>query len=115
MPTLDIPVGIHVGPGPPGAAYLGMNHYRMSLTDPLLLESVLVDHPHLRLYLMQAGWPMIDCMIALLYARPQVYVDTGVIGPALESIESASFLTPGQKRDILYNNAARFLRRRGLQ
>lgn len=29
---------------------------------------------------------------------------------ALESIESAVFLTPEQKRDILYNNAARFLR-----
>jgi len=28
----------------------------------------------------------------------------------LESIESATFLTPAQKRDILYNNAARFLR-----
>ena len=150
---LDIPIGIHVGPGPPGAAYLGMNHYRMSLTDPLLLESVLVAHPRLRLYVMHAGWPMIDRMIALLYAHPQVYVDTGVIdytqpraefhrylrrlveagygkrvmfgsdqmvwpgviGPALESIESASFLTPEQKRDIFYNNAARFLRLPGLK
>jgi len=29
---------------------------------------------------------------------------------AIDSIESAPFLTPSQKRDILYNNAARFLR-----
>jgi predicted TIM-barrel fold metal-dependent hydrolase len=29
---------------------------------------------------------------------------------ALESIESASFLTAEQRRDILFNNAARFLR-----
>jgi predicted TIM-barrel fold metal-dependent hydrolase len=29
---------------------------------------------------------------------------------AVESIETADFLSPGQKRDILYNNAARFLR-----
>ena len=28
----------------------------------------------------------------------------------IEAIESATFLTPTQKRDILYNNAARFLR-----
>jgi hypothetical protein len=28
----------------------------------------------------------------------------------IESIESAAFLAPNQKRDILYNNAARFLR-----
>jgi hypothetical protein len=27
---------------------------------------------------------------------------------AVESIESADFLTPEQKRDIFYNNAARF-------
>jgi predicted TIM-barrel fold metal-dependent hydrolase len=29
---------------------------------------------------------------------------------AIQSIESADFLTPQQKRDIFYNNAARFLR-----
>ena len=34
----------------------------------------------------------------------------GVIEYGIEAIESASFLTPTQKRDILYNNAARFLR-----
>ena len=30
---------------------------------------------------------------------------------AIEGVESAPFLTTGQKRDIFYNNAARFLRR----
>jgi len=33
-----------------------------------------------------------------------------VIGIGIEAIESADFLTAAQKRDILYNNAARFLR-----
>ena len=33
-----------------------------------------------------------------------------VIGENIEAIEAASFLTEEQKRDILYNNAARFLR-----
>lgn len=32
------------------------------------------------------------------------------IGMAIEAIETAPFLTPAQKRDIFYNNAARFLR-----
>ena len=32
------------------------------------------------------------------------------IGVAIEAIESVEFLTPEQKRDIFYNNAARFLR-----
>lgn len=144
---LDIPVAIHMGPGPPGAPYLGMA-YRMRLSDPLQLEEVLVRHPRLRLYVMHAGWPLGDRMIALLYAHPQVYVDTGVIDytqpraefwrylkllvdagygkrimygsdqmvwpdaipESLQAITSAPFLTPVQKRDILYNNAARFLR-----
>jgi len=32
------------------------------------------------------------------------------IGLAIQGVESAEFLTPEQKRDIFYNNAARFLR-----
>jgi len=34
----------------------------------------------------------------------------GLIEPAIESIEQAPFLNRQQKRDIFYNNAARFLR-----
>jgi uncharacterized protein len=75
----DIPIGIHVGPGPRGAAYRGMPKYRMTLSNPLALEEVLLRHPNLRLYVMHAGWPMGDEMIALMYAHPQVYVDLGVI------------------------------------
>jgi len=34
------------------------------------------------------------------------------IGMAIDGIESARFLTPKQKRDLFYNNAVRFLRRK---
>ena len=34
----------------------------------------------------------------------------GIIGPAIEVIDAAPFLNAAQKRDIFYNNAARFLR-----
>lgn len=34
----------------------------------------------------------------------------GTIAVAIEHIEAADFLSPAQKRDIFYNNAARFLR-----
>jgi hypothetical protein len=34
----------------------------------------------------------------------------GVIEPAIAAIKDAPFLTEAQKRDIFYNNAARFLR-----
>jgi predicted TIM-barrel fold metal-dependent hydrolase len=145
---LDIPAAIHIGPGPPGAAYLGLTKYRASLSDPLLLEDVLIRHPKLRLYVMHGGWPNADRMIALLYAHPQVYLDVavidftqpraefhhylrrlveagygdrimfgsdqmvwpGAIGVAIEAIKSADFLTLAQKKAILHDNAARFLR-----
>lgn len=145
---LDIPVGIHVGNGPPGVAYLGADGYRARLHSALTMEEVLVRHPRLRVYLMHAGYPMIDDLLALMYAHPQVYVGTGVIvytqpRPAfyrylqriieagygkrvmfgsdqmvwpgtidrsIRVIEEAPFLSNEQKRNILYNNAARFLR-----
>lgn len=145
---LDIPVGIHVGTGPPGAIYLGYEDYRARLHSPLTMEDVLVRHPRLRVYLMHAGYPMLDDLLAVLYAHPQVYVDVGIIvfqqprvefyrylrriveagfgkrvmfgsdqviwpgaiERAVAVIEEAPFLSEEQKRDILYNNAARFLR-----
>ncbi|MFM5918371.1 MAG: amidohydrolase family protein [Novosphingobium sp.] len=145
---LDIPVAIHFGPGPPGAAYLPGSGYRARLSSPLLLEDVLVKHPKLRVNIMHAGFPMLDDTLALLYAHPQVYVDTGVIvytqprpafyrylqalvdagfgkrimfgsdqmvwpetiERAIKVIVEAPFLSHEQKRDILYNNAAMFLK-----
>lgn len=145
---LDIPVGIHIGPGPPGVIYLGATGYRARLHSALTIEEVLVRHPKLRIYIMHAGYPMLDDMLAVLYAHPQAYVGLGVIiytqpkeafyrylkalgdagfgnrimfgsdhmvwpeaiAQSIDTIVKAPFLTEKQKRDILYNNAARFLR-----
>ena len=144
----DIPVGIHIGTGPPGVIYLGASDYRGAFHSALTLEEVLVRHPRLRVYVMHAGYPLLDDVLALLYAHPQVYVDVGiivyseprsafyrylqaivdagfgnrvmlgsdqmvwpgVIERAISVIEDAPFLSQAQKRDIFYNNAARFLR-----
>lgn len=145
---LDIPVGIHLGPGGPGEPYLGNAKYRAHLQSALTLENVLVKHPKMRVYIMHAGYPFLDDLLAVLFTHPQVYVEVsmlanvepragfyrylkaiidggygnrvmfgsdqmiwpGLIEPAIRSIEQAPFLTPKQKRDIFYNNAARFLR-----
>lgn len=146
---LGVPMGIHIGTGPPGAPYLGaMGNYRARLHSPLVLEEALVRHPKLRVYIMHAGWPMLDDLLAVLWAHPQVYIDVGAISfvlprrefhkylqriveagfgkrvmfgsdqmnwpraieRAIEAIETAEFLTKEQKRDIFFNNAARFLR-----
>jgi predicted TIM-barrel fold metal-dependent hydrolase len=148
---LDIPVGIHIAAAvPPGLAYLFPPEagLRARLHSPLALEDVLVRHPRLRVYVMHAGYPMLDEMQAVLYAHPQVYVDVaaivwhmpregfyrylealvdagfaervmfgsdqlqypGLIERSIAVIEEAPFLSEEQKRDILYDNAARFLR-----
>ncbi|MGH9777453.1 MAG: amidohydrolase family protein [Candidatus Acidiferrales bacterium] len=74
---LDVPVAIHMGEGPPGAAYFAMPKYRARLTSPFLLDEVLIRHPRLRVYVMHYGSPLIDEMIAMLVAHPQLYVDLG--------------------------------------
>jgi hypothetical protein len=145
---LDIPVGIHIGTGPPGVIYLGDAGYRARMHSALTIEEVLVKHPKLRVYIMHAGYPLLDDLLAVLYAHPQVYVDVGIIvynqprpafyrflqaivdagfanrvlfgsdqmvwpgtiERAIAVIDEAPFLSGQQKRDILYNNAARFLR-----
>jgi uncharacterized protein len=146
---LDIPVGIHLGEGPPATArFPGYDDYRVALGSPLLLEPVLRKYPKLRIYVMHYGSPLVDEMIAMMFAYPNLYVDVSgndwllpraqfhgalkrmvdggfgkrilfgsdqmywpdAIGEAIESIEAAPFLSAAQKRDILYFNAARFLR-----
>ena len=145
---LDIPVGYHLGTGPPGSIYLGAAANRARLHSALLLEEVLVRHPKLRLYVMHAVYPMLDDLLAMLYQHPQLHVDVGVIvwsqpraafyrylralvesgfgnrvmfgsdqmvwpgviERSIAVINEAPFLSAAQKRDILYNNAARFLR-----
>jgi len=145
---LDVPVGVHLGEGPPGGPYWATPSYRARLTTPLQLEDLLIRHPRLRLYVMHYGSPLVDEMIAVLYSHPQVYVDIAgnnwahpraqfygqlrrlidagfgkrimwgsdqmvwpkAIDVAIDTVETASFLTDEQKRDIFYSNAARFLR-----
>lgn len=89
---LDIPVGIHIGTGPPGSPYLGFDAYRARLHSPMALEEALVKHPKLRVWVMHAGWPMLDDMLAVMYAHPQVHVDVGVLAFALPRVEFHRYL-----------------------
>jgi predicted TIM-barrel fold metal-dependent hydrolase len=148
---LDLPLGIHMFPGGPnGGLYLmpQLAGMRAANANPMQLEAALIAHPGARVYVMHGGWPYLEDMKALMYAHPQVYVDTSVIdwilpeselhafleslidagfgdrimfgsdqmvwpqtiGIGIRSIDSAPFLSPEQKEDIFYNNAARFLR-----
>jgi Amidohydrolase len=81
----DIPVAIHMGIGPPGAAYDKQSgpskspNFRIAAGDPRLLEDVLLNHKRLRLYVMHAGFPYLESMLALLYVHPNVHVDVGAL------------------------------------
>lgn len=141
----DIPVGLHLGVGPPGAP---MFYPDFRAQSPLHIQPILNRAPNLRVYLMHAGYPFTDDLKAMLYLYPQLYVDTGVLQIAapredyyafleelvragfgdrimfgsdqmnwpgiikegVDAINNAPFLTYEQKKDILHDNAARFLR-----
>ena len=72
---LGIPVGIHMGTGGNGMANITAPKYRASLGRPFLLEDMLERHPKLKIWVMHAGYPMIDEMIGLMGAHAYVYVD----------------------------------------
>ncbi|QHT71852.1 amidohydrolase family protein [Rhodocytophaga rosea] len=72
---LNIPVGIHMGTGGNGMANITQPKYRASMGNPFLLEDVLAKHPKLKIWVMHAGYPMIDEIIALMGANAYVYVD----------------------------------------
>jgi len=44
---LDLPVGFHVHPGPPGPLYMGMKDARADHVSPKALDKLLVRHPKL--------------------------------------------------------------------
>jgi predicted TIM-barrel fold metal-dependent hydrolase len=90
---MDVPVMIHVGPGPPGTPYLpGSGAYRARLHSPLVLEEALVRHPKLRVVAMHAGWPMLDDTLAMLWTHPHLHVDVGVISFAIPRAAFHSYL-----------------------
>lgn len=86
----DLPVGYHMHPGPPGAPFI--SKLKSAHGRPLLLEDVLQKHPKLRLYVMHAGWPFGDEMIALMWDYPQVHVDIAVINWTLARAEFHAYL-----------------------
>ena len=88
---LDLPVGLHMGLGWPGVN-ADMPKMRMRLGNPLLLEDVLVRHPKLRVYIMHAGWPHIDGLLAMLHSFPGLYIDVGVIDWAIAEPEFHAYL-----------------------
>ena len=144
---LNIPVGIHMGPGAPGN-----KNFKIKNGNPLLIEDVLLKHPNLKLWIMHAGYPMENELISMLSTYGNLYIDISalpwsesktefyrflkrlvdagfanrimfgsdqnnwpeLIAISIRNIENAPFMTKKQKRDIFYNNAARFFQIKSL-
>ena len=74
----DVPIGIHLSLAPPGISATRPS-FRTYLGRPQLLEDVLTKHPKLRVYVMHAGYPYTEEMLALMYIYPNVSVDIAAI------------------------------------
>lgn len=70
-----VPVGIHMGTGGNGMANITQPKFRASLGNPMELEELLARHPKMKIWVMHAGYPFADEMIALMGANAYVYVD----------------------------------------
>ena len=96
-------------------------HYGSPLVDEMI--AMMFTHPNLYVDVACNNWSfpraqfhdalrrMVDAGLIkrIMFGSDQMYWPDA-IGEAIKSIETAPFLDAGQKRDILYNNAARFLR-----
>jgi uncharacterized protein len=96
-------------------------HYASPLVDEMI--AMMFTHPNLYVDIACNNWlnpraqfyghlkRMIDAGFEkrIMFGSDQI-IWPGLIAEAVETIEQAPFLTHSQKRDIFYNNAARFLR-----
>jgi predicted TIM-barrel fold metal-dependent hydrolase len=96
-------------------------HYGSPMVEPMI--AMLFTYPNLYVDVACNDWLMPR---AQFYSQLKQMIDAGfekrimfgsdqmwwpdAIGESIRTIEAAPFLSPSQKRDILYNNAARFLR-----
>ena len=72
---LNVPVGIHMGTGGNGMANVQGSKFRASMGNPYLLEDLLARHPKMKIWVMHAGYPMLEEMIGLMGANAYVYLD----------------------------------------
>ena len=149
----QVPVAAFTGLAPAGTSTRPCcARYRATAARLQDVEEVIVRHPTLRMYLMQAGWPYRAETVALLQTYPELYAELGnvvgnpaipreefldylralmragfgkrvmfgsglsaqewgtKVGPMIDAIQAAPFLSEDERADIFYRNAERFLR-----
>lgn len=74
-----IPVFFHTGLDGPEPQQLVSPKFRIEFGDPLLLQDIVIRFPKLRVVIMHMGWPYPDHALYMLYAYPNIYLDTAVV------------------------------------
>lgn len=74
-----VPLAVHAGGIPPMAPMTCCPDARISLSNPLLVEDVLVRHPKLKVYLQHGGETFYREAISVMRVYRNVYADLGAV------------------------------------
>jgi uncharacterized protein len=74
-----VPVQFHTGTDGEAPQRHLSSRFRISLSDPLLLEDIAIRFPRLRVVMAHLGWPFVEHMLYLLRTYSTFYVDTGFV------------------------------------
>ena len=74
-----VPLAIHAGGIPPMAPMTCCPDARISLSNPLLVEDVLVRHPKLKVYLQHGGETFYREALSVMRVYKHVYADLGAV------------------------------------
>ncbi|GGM17970.1 4-hydroxyphenyl-beta-ketoacyl-CoA hydrolase [Streptomyces fumigatiscleroticus] len=72
---LGVPALFHTGQTGIGAGVPGGGGIRLKYSDPMLVDDVAVDFPHLRIILAHPSFPWQDEALAVATHKPHVYID----------------------------------------
>ena len=87
----NLPVGVHTGGIGPGNL---SPHNDPAMGNPILMKSILIKYPGLKIWIMHAGLPYLKETLDILADYPQVYADISVIAnpDIVDSVEFHSYM-----------------------
>ncbi len=73
-------------------------HHKFDYGQPLYLDAIACEFPHLTIIANHGGWPWVNEMVAVAWKHPNIYIETGGISPKYISIPGTGwelFITYG--------------------
>lgn len=75
LAELGLPVVVHTGQTGIGAGLPGGSGFRLRYSDPMLLDTVLADHPALRIVMAHPAVPWADAQLSVATHKPGAWID----------------------------------------